>query len=588
MTSGRFRRGGFALLLALAASAVPAAEAPPPGANETVNLPPLLVEWKGAPLRWRYLAQPGFELLTVCSEETAVAFAQRNHRLLELLRTLIADRFLSKSSVPEIHVIFDEDIARARSREVINEMVQELGLRPDLDGNLHLARETEPVSMSLALNSGQGVPRIVRIRPKQVIFLPNLRLQEADSLGVFSILPAKSTNLTFGYSADRLQVLLETRAPALPPWFVAGMLGIFRQAQYGEDEVTLPRLIWLDEVESRALARNSDQPRLLLPMAELFGRRRPAAGTAPTETDAIWAAQGALFVRWALADPTGARRAALEKFVDRLEGEAPSEALFRESFGLGYADARDRLSDYLPEAVVRRLELRGPPPGPLPRIQVRPATPLEVARIRGNWERREIAYVRARYPALAESYLNKARVTLYRAYETGERDSRLLAELGLTELEGDDPAKARQFLEGAFAGGTIRPLAAYELARLRYVDLPAGDSPLTAREAARVLEPLRAALALAPPQREAYALLAAVAIRRGVAPEAPDLAWLNEGVRLYPSVSAYALQVAGFNVARGDLEAARRCLELGEAKAEDPAMRAKFAQARARLAPLAR
>jgi hypothetical protein len=295
-----------------------------------------------------------------------------------------------------------------------------------------------------------------------------------------------------------------------------------------------------------------------------------------------------LFVRWTLADRTGGRRAALEKFVDRLELETPSDALFRECFGLGYADVRDRLSDYLPEAVARRLELPAPPPARLPRLQTHAATPLEVARLRGNWERREIDYVRTRYPTLTESYVAKARYSLYRTYETGERDPRLLAELGLTELEAGDTARARQHLEGAYAGRVVRPRALFELARLRYADLPAGDSRLTEAEALTVLEPLRVALTQAPPLREAYALMAAVAQRCEAAPAAADLVRLNEGVRLFPSASHIALRVAGFDLAQGDVAGARRCLELGERHAEDPAMRQHFAQARGRIAALGR
>lgn len=567
------------LMTVTAGRAAPAAKAAPATSEEVVALPPLVVEWRHAPLRWRYLELPGFELLTVCSDETAVSFAARNRRLAELLRVLVADRFLLHSVVPETHVLFHEETGRARSQEVIEAMVQAQGLKLQPDGTLQMRPQIEASTMGLRV----GTLPPISVRPRQVIFLPNMRLGDRDSLAVFSILPRSASGLTFGYAVDRLEFLLEERAPALPPWFITGLLGVFRQARLGENEVTLDRLRWLDESESRALAADSDQPRRLLTIPELLAGRRAVSDAAVPETAAIWEAQCTLWMRWVLADPQGRRRAALEKFVDRLEREAPTEMLFRECFGLGFADMRDRLSDYLPVATARRLELPAPAAAPLPRLNPRPATPLEVARIRGNWERREIGYVRARYPSLAESYLLKARATLRRAYDTGERDPRLLAELGLTELEGGDPAEARRFLEEAVAGGVVRPRAAYELARLRYAALPAGDAALSAAQVATVLEPLHVAQALAPPLREAYALLAAVWGRSPTPPPAADLARLNAGVGLFPQASAYVLRVILFNVAQGDLAAAQHAAHLGELHAVDAAQRERFAQVRAEL-----
>jgi hypothetical protein len=134
------------------------------------------------------------------------------------------------------------------------------------------------------------------------------------------------------------------------------------------------------------------------------------------------------------------------------------------------------------------------------------------------------------------------------------------------------------------AGGVVRPRAALELARLRYAALPAGDSGLTTAQATNILDPLRAALALAPPMREAYALLAAVCDRSPGPPGAADLARLNAGVELFPEVSAYVGRVILFNVAQGDLAAAQRAAHLGELHAVDTAQREQFMRLRAELA----
>lgn len=561
-----------------------AADPAAPAGGDVVTLPPLIVEWKNAPLRWRYLELPGFELLTVCGDETAADFARRNRRLGELLHALVPGQFLFRSAVPEIHVLFNEETGRARSQEVIAEMVKAQGAKVESDGKVRLHQPDAPLELELP-GILRGMPLRPR-QPRQIFFLPNLRLGDPDSLAVFSIAPDNTSSLTFGYAEDRVRFLLEARTPALPEWYVAGVLGLFRRAEFGQNEVVLQPLIWRSAAESRALAYDRQRPRVLLPVADLLAGRRPAPGTTLTETDEIWAAQCALFVRWALAEEKGSRREALEKFVARLDCEAPTEALFQECFGLDFSDVRDRLSDYLPEAVDHRAKLPVPASPRAPKIVPRPATAAEIARIRGNWERREIAYVRAQHPYLVDNYIAQARATLHRAYDTGERDPGLLAEMALTELEAGDPEAARRLLEAAGVDGLVRPLALFELARLRYEAVPADQAVLTSEQAAAVQRPLRAALKLEPPLRGAYVLLAALATRSATAPDAAELALLAQGARLFPQESNYVLRAIYFNHTGGRTEVARELAELGGRWADDAATRQRFERVQKDLAAL--
>src|SRR5438045_766896 len=61
----------IALLGASASAAIPVAD------ETAVALPPLLVEARGIPLRWRYLALPGLEMLSVCDDSTSEKFVRR-------------------------------------------------------------------------------------------------------------------------------------------------------------------------------------------------------------------------------------------------------------------------------------------------------------------------------------------------------------------------------------------------------------------------------------------------------------------------------------------------------------------------------
>jgi hypothetical protein len=576
----RVRTVFFGALLAAGPWGELAGQPAAPAADDVVTLPPLMVEEKGVALPWRYLELPGCELLSVCDDATSAEFARRRHRLEELLHVLVPEKFCSRSSVPEAHILFNEETGRARSKEIIAEMVKKEGAFVAPDGTVTpLRRDDAPV-----LSDARGWPRPPA--PPRIRFLPNMRLWDQDATAVFAILQ-DTTRGQFTFSPDRVAFLLQQRTPALPEWFIEGTLGLYGRSELRENEIAIEPAIWLSAEESAALGRDPERPRTLLPMEELFSRRRPRDAAEARELDRVWQAQCTLFVRWAVAEKNGARKAALWNFVERLETEPVSEALFREQFGLGFADARDRLSDYLPAAVSRSVTLAAPKSSPLPRLKFRAATDLEVARIRGDWERMEINYVRKRYPAMTEKYVEQARHTLRRAYDRGERDPRLLAILGLTEVDAGNPDGAREFLEAAVRGKVVRPRAYFELAFLRYKALlPDGaddDAKLTDDQARDVLGPLLVARLDHPPLPESYTLMVDVWIRSAAPLTRENLAILNEGVRLFPHVSALVMRAIYLNVTAGQVAPALALAETGLRHARDPAMRERFERVRAEL-----
>jgi hypothetical protein len=546
---------------------------------DVVELPPLIVEWKNAPLPWRYLALPGFELLTVCDDETAMDFVRRNHRIKELLHAVVPERFLFKSSVPEAHILFNEEAGRARSREVIDEMVRHQGATLGRDGTVQFRQTVERSVLNLALGG-----RTAEDPAPKIFFLPNLRLDDRDSLAVFSILADNDSALSFSYSEDRVRFLLERRTPALPEWFIEGTVGVFRRSTLDRDAVAVKPAVWFPEEETREISRDYERPRILLPMMELFSRTRPERGAPSDPKDGIWQAQCALFVRWSLAKEDGTRRDALGRFVDRLEEEPLSEAMFVDCFGIGFADMRDRLSDYLPEAARKGFDLDVPKGERLPRLKLRPATDLEVARIRGDWERRQIAYVRARYPDLAGKYLEQTRTTLHKAYAAGERHPQLLAQLGLTELEAGDRTNAERFLAMGVTDLSARPGVLFELARLRYEALPADNSKLTAAQTTEILSLLERAREQAPALIEVYDLTALVWSRRTEIPDRETLTVLSEGVRLFPRATPYAMHVIYFSLAAGEEDLARKLTEVALRHAREPRLIEMLRTVRAELA----
>jgi hypothetical protein len=328
--------------------------------------------------------------------------------------------------------------------------------------------------------------------------------------------------------------------------------------------------------------------RPLLPLAEFFAgdlsQTDPTLGAALS----LWQAQAALFIRWGLGDRGAPRRAALWKFVERSAVEPVTEALFQECFGFDFTTAQRQLSEHLATAMRERLVLRPAQRPRLPDYPLRAADEVEIARMKGDWERLEIAFVKSQFPTLTQKYLEQARRTLRRAYDNGSRDPRLLAVMGLCEVDAGNDAGAREFLEDASARTkTLRARARFELARLRFAALRAevgGAGPrLTIDQARGVLTPLLATREQEPPLAEVYTLIADVYALCDEPPTRDQLAVLEAGVRTFPRDTELVHRTAELNVRHGFLDTARWLITLGITLAPDDAARARFEALQARV-----
>jgi hypothetical protein len=542
-------------------------------ADEVMSLPPLLVEERLRPLRWRYLQAPWLEVLSLCDDAVTREFVRRAHELDQVLEQLLLPmRFRGTSSVRDIQVLFNEDLSRAKSQEVMEEMLSRDNNEPPAESRL----------------PGTAAGTLPPWQRRRVFFLPNLRLSDMDATAIFAAMRETDPNFAqFTFVADRIRYLLERRVPALPDWFVVGTVRLYEQTQLGPDGITIEPMQWTSEAETRALASDENHPRTLWPMQHLLEVPRPAASAGESELALVWRAQCALFVRWAVAENSGARREALWTLVDRLEHEPLSDESFRSCFGgLSLADVRDQLSDYLPQAVAQRLVLRAAKAGDPAELKPRAATTVEIARIRGEWERMQIGYVKQRFPELMEKYIGQARATLDNAYAAGERDPQLLAIIGLTECDAGNPAGARAYLEAAARASVVRPRVYMELARLRFTDQAAiaGDEGrFSPAQVALILEPLRQARAMQPPLVEALGVLAETLSRATEAPSTEDLSWLSEEVAKFPHASPLVLRAIALNAANGQINAAIALARAGRRAAIDAPNRERFDRALARL-----
>lgn len=561
-----WRRIGVAIawLVALIALRVGAAESP---ADEpAIKLPPMVVSESTKAPRWWYVSVADGEYLSRCSTATTRDFVTAELRMTQLVHVLIPAEFLARSDVPTVTVLTGADV-KQQSDALVHDMVR----TAEASNSLHAQEERRRRSQ----------------RVGRVEVLPNLRLQDRDLKALFVSLDEHT------FDSERLVLvpefvrdLLEKRTPMLPPWAIEGLVAVYGGATFTVDPITLKPTVWLSGRDSRALAKNDEWPRTLLPVADLFVTNISAAEGGTSLHGRIWRAELQLFVRWALDPRNAPARDGFWRFVQRSSEAPATEEMFQECFGFGYSGLLDRLSDYLPLAVKGSIRIEPGKLPKLPRIEPRPATPDEVARLQGEWERLEIAYVQARYPQFTRDYVTRARQTLHRAYDRGARDGRLDAAIGLCEIDAGDTAAAIPFLEQAAESGVKRPRVYAELARLRYAEWlqQSGGKPAQSAETlAPVLEPLRIAAQQSPALPEAYALLVECWLRCRARPPEGDFAILERGARLFRWRPELAFRIAALNAAWGHRDRALALLDESIGFVPDDATRARFEAFRAAI-----
>ena len=559
------------LFFALASLALPAARAADdPG---VVALPPFMVEEmaKGPP--WRYAESPDFEILSRCNDTTTRRLTETYHRLHRLLALVLPERLQVRQAVPKTVIYYDEELRPAASQEIIAQMLRtNNNALPSLD--------------EMPGPGGRGF-RGMAPTPRRYAFLPNMRLWDRDAMSIFAIVGTGEFDADNMFlTADYIAYLLKNRTPALPVRFIGGLAGLYPQMKYHGETITIGPAVWVSPTETNLLKADPKTARPLLPVTAFFRGDPLANNQTKEENHRVWTSQAELFIRWALDGRGSPRREGFWKFVERAAIESPTEKLAQECLGLDYAGLAEQLAAFLPQAVRKDVTLRPAVPIKLPPLTLRDATSVEIARIKGDWERLEINYVRTRYPELAPKYVEQARRTLLRAYDRDARDPRLLAVLGLCEVDAGNPAAALEYLEAGTLLGTMRPRALFELARLRLAALRPAAGPaekLALDQLVQVLTPLFAAREQAPPLPEVYELIAEAWLNSAVAPTRAHLAVLDEGVGLFPRRDVLVLRAATLNLQGGFSTEAAYFIELGQKVASDDAVRARFTELQATL-----
>lgn len=562
--AGAWRAGALGLLVGAAAllRAQPPAAEGVPGPASVVELPPMIVaETKGQP--WFYVSAGDTEFLSRCSMRATREFVEGQLIIHQLLREFIPAEFLATMAIPNVSIVVPRSGVVGRDDAVFQEMMKE--------------EEVAQWKASVAArNQRSGEPIYAGLQ-----FLPNMRLDDRDMMAVFTLIDDGTfDNQRLTVATGYVRSLLSRRTPTLPQWLVEGLTGLYEQTDLRANPITLKPFNWVSRDDTMALLRDPESRRVLLPCVELFavdalqGEDKRGA-----LRSAVWQAQTALLMRWALDPNNPGMSAALWKLAERAGREPMTEALFTECFGFGYSDLLDRLSDYLPTAVKEPVKLKMRKLPPLPRFDPKPATPVQIARLRGEWERMEIAVVREKHPQFVQRYVDQARGTFVRARARGEREPQLVAAAALCEVAAGDLTAALPLLEEAAAAQVVRPRVYYELARLRWIALTR-DAPPAQRfskdQLYHVLEPLRQGMRQQPLLPEMVLLMAdAWLCSRERIPPA-ELGVLVSAAPWLRRYSTVGFQVALLQVMQGKRAEAGAMLGAAVPFATDPAIQAKY------------
>lgn len=569
-----------------------------PRRSETVQLPPFVVEAKTEPPQWWYAEGPGVEVLSQCSEQVTLQLVAQHYVLNSLLQLIVPAALQRRSDLPTTYLFFDRGKSGI-AQELLNFLRQ---------------REAEIAAAKKAGGRKGDSETLVGA-------LPNFRFWDQDTMAAFFVWDDLEGSPALMPASSYVRYLLEGRAPSLPRWYVDGMMELYRSVsmktkalsgdgyartsldhgftlpfgQLGEYSVSFRKGVWIsDEITEhlvKSISRSEShyyQQLAVLNVAPVSLAEAFSDLPAPTPQIAqVRTCTRALFLRGKLANEQS--RQELWKFVDAASRQPITEALFRDCFHETYETADRQLPVALATAIMGREKLTiSPPQAPeTPSITLRRATAAEIARLKGGFNRLEIAYVRELYPEVTGKYVEQARTTLHKAYDSGDRDPRLLAELGLCECDAGNDARALPLLEAAAQAEVKRPRVYYEIARIRFAALRAAapSAPLSARQLATLLEPLRVARGYSPPLAEVYELTAEAWLRSSLQPDREQLMVLLQGVDLFPYRARLRFSVALLAAAQGQAAAARTLVDRGLAVSEDNQERARLLKLQSALAP---
>lgn len=340
-----------------------------------------------------------------------------------------------------------------------------------------------------------------------------------------------------------------------PPWLEEGVARIVETIDFQRKYIEFAKI---DDEFFRYVSTHA-----LMPMEKMLFTK--------SSRGFFWGAQSYIFVHMCLFGEGKKYQKAFFKYLDRYQSKEVDEADFIECFGMNYNKMLIVMRGYTQfchhETTIIKSMKKGeavvPPATPVP---VRAATQSEIGRIRGEVLRLGNRPIESR-EALIVPYLR------------GDRDSALLASLGLLESLEKRDDRALKFLEAAAKAGAERPRAYHALAKLRLQKVSGKDESadtLDAEKTAYVIAPLATARNQPPPMADVYLLYGDILMRGSTPPNDGQLAALVEGVRNFPRDPNVIYKAAQLFAKFGHAPVANELIEMALRLDLKTTMRGKF------------
>jgi hypothetical protein len=592
-----------ALLVLLLPGGLAAAESA--AIEDVIRLPEFKVfETRPLPPResWDYVSVGNIEILSNAPARTTRQFARDLVRFQSMLQT-VAPTMLIRAEHPVMIVLCGKDGHYDR-------FVRDAETAARRVKNVSFVRDVEIAS-------------IVVDYERKTMAVPDSDMVTTGPNGEQRSAPAGLLNgerpvLTMAeFSRQYVLLSLSEMNPRLPAWAAEGLATVYGAIEYTDKwiEIGSPRLFARQAEEVMVTANmyseiNAQQNRVggvgwrsserdfgsgvmpptviaiqrplsLLTMEELFLVGYDSAihgGTAPDSAYAgyRWRQQCAAFVHLCLYGANGKFRSAFIKFASRTSSEPPTEALFKECFGIDYRAMALRIRGHWTDGEFKGSRIESKQGGLLGSTEtptIRPATDAEIGRIKGETFR-------------LTGQEEPARQEFITAYLRGERDLQLLASLGLMARQRQDETRARTYLNAVGAATTSipRPRAYLELARLRAETMRASTAvPRYNPEAVvALLTPLFRAQRLPQQLSLIYREIAAVWAHSKTPPDREHLAAIEHGARLFPYDAELATELAELLADRGFRADAQPHVERALKLTRDPDLRARLLKLQAK------
>jgi hypothetical protein len=513
-----------ATLPALAAVSEPVIELPKFEVTDSRLLPP--------PESWHYAEIPGFEILSRISERETKRFVSDFLLLQVVIDTIMPGLTRGFTPVPTALILcggrgkgFDEFLPA-------DQAIERYGKN------------------SLFFKNSERAAIVIDFALTELSVENDTRL-EADPYRAF-------------YAAYFRFLIRRQLKDKAPPWFEEGLCQLFAATEFDRKTITFAQI-----GDGFGAEKIGDFNRMLSRRHMMnFGEMLAANG--PRSRSAFWSAQCYAFVHFCLYSMDKKYQQPFIEFVRRLDTEEPTEKLFKECFKKSYSQVATELRGYLEFTAYKKVQYRATKgqslPAPPP-VALRPAADADVGRIKGEVLR-------------LAGHGDDARNTLIAPYIRGERDPRLLAALGLDELEAGQDERAQKFLEAAAKAKVDRARAYLELGKLRFAAVRAKpgapDGQLDETQVTQVLTPLFVARKTRPPMADVYRLIAETWLLSAAPPQREHFEVVLEGVRLFPRDSGFLMQATLLAAKRGFSAEAAALAQLGVKVSTDSADKDRF------------